>query len=276
MDPSLQPPGREPMFNLPGVVLVTAGLLAAIHVGRDVLSREDDFALLLELAFVPARWSLAFGGGGLDAIAADLARRGAEEGRALAGIAALVLGDREAKVWTAVTHALLHASWAHLLSNALWLVAFGTPVARRLGPFRFLLLGVAAVLAGAAAHFLSNPLEVVPMIGASGGVSGLVAAAAWFVFTPVPPWVGRAEAHERPRQTPRALLSNPRALAFLGIWLAIDISVGLLAGPLGIAGGAIAWQAHIGGLIAGLALFPLLDPDRQTVGAPDWDERDAR
>jgi membrane associated rhomboid family serine protease len=274
MDSRLQPPGREPMFNLPGVVIVTVGLLAAIHVGRDLLPREDDVALLLDLAFVPARWSVAFGGAGLDAVAADLARRGAEEGRALAGLAAAVLGDGDAKVWTAATHALLHASWAHLLSNALWLVAFGTPVARRLGPPRLQLHAVAAVLAGAAAHFLTYSLSVVPMIGASGGVSGLVAAAAWFVFTPVPPWVGRAEAHERPRQTLRALLANPRVLAFLGIWLTIDIAVGLLAGPLGIAGGAIAWQAHIGGLIAGLALFPLLDPRRRTVGVPDWEESD--
>ncbi|KAA2242195.1 rhomboid family intramembrane serine protease [Salinarimonas soli] len=266
-------PGREPMFNLPGVVILTAGLLAAIHVGRGLLSPETDFRLLLELAFVPARWSLAFGSGGLDAVATELATRGAEEARDLAGLASIVLADGEAKVWTAATYGLLHASWAHLLSNAVWLVAFGTPVARRLGPARFLGLTLAAVLAGAGAHFLADPYAVVPMIGASGGVSGLVAAAAWFVFTPVPPWIP-LEPHERPRQTLRAIAGNPRVLGFLGVWLAVDIAVGLLAGPLGIAGGAIAWQAHIGGLLAGLALFPLLDPLRDAVGVPDRDEAD--
>ncbi len=254
------------MFNLPGIVVAVAGLLALVHLGREFLSRETDFLLLLELAFVPARFTLANDPVGVEALAREIAASGREEARSLLALAGVVLADDEAKAWTAATHALLHASWMHLLSNVFWLLAFGTPVARRLGAARFLLLAQAAVGAGALAQYASDPLAIVPMIGASGGVSGLMAAAAWFVFTPVPPWAGAVEVEERPRQTLRGLLANGRALAFLGIWIALDVSIGLLAGPLGIAGGSIAWQAHIGGLVAGLVLFPLLDPRRHAVG----------
>jgi membrane associated rhomboid family serine protease len=263
MDLRFEPRAREPMVNLPGVVVALAALLVLAHAGRGLLTSETDFLWLLELAFVPARFALAYGNETIEAVARELSYR--EDGRRLGGLAAIVLGEGEAKPWTAATHALLHAGWAHLASNVVWLAAFGSPVARRLGAARFLALFLAAVLGGALAHYLSDPLAVVPMIGASGGVSGLVAAAAWFVFTPVPPWAGEVEAHDRPRQTLAGLLANPRALAFLGIWLAVDIAVGLLAGPLGIAGGSIAWQAHIGGLVVGLALFPLLD--RRPAGA---------
>jgi membrane associated rhomboid family serine protease len=267
MERRFAPPRREPMVNLPGVVTALAGALVAIHALRGLLAPETDLALLLELAFVPARSSVAFGEGGIEAVAAALARLDAAEVRPLSALAALALADGEAKVWTAATYALLHASWMHLLSNAIWLVAFGTPVARRLGAARFLALFGAAAVAGAAAQYAADPLGVVPILGASGGVAGLVAAAARFVFTPVPSWVGPVEPHRRPRQTLRALFANPRVLAFLGLWILLEIAFGLLAGPLGLVAGRIAWEAHIGGLLAGFALFPWLDPQREAVGA---------
>jgi membrane associated rhomboid family serine protease len=52
---------------------------------------------------------------------------------------------------------------------------------------------------------------------------------------------------------------------FLGSWFVINLVFGLVAGPLGVTDASIAWEAHVGGLLAGLVLFPLLDPER-----PPW------
>ena len=67
--------------------------------------------------------------------------------------------------------------WMHLLFNCLWLLVFGTPVARYMGSARFLLLGLLAGVAGGLASLFLHWGEEIFVIGASGAVSGLLAAA---------------------------------------------------------------------------------------------------
>ena len=126
------------------------------------------------------------------------------------------------------------------------------------------LLAAVASLCGALAHWLAHPLGVQPMIGASAIVSGLMGAAATFVFerphdlAPAP-----ARGIARVGQALRRVLANRTALFFLLSWFVMNLAFGVLATPLGIADAAIAWEAHIGGLLAGLLLFPLIDPGPQ-------------
>jgi membrane associated rhomboid family serine protease len=150
-----------------------------------------------------------------------------------------------------------------VLLNAVWLAAFGSPVARRVGAPRLLALAAAGAVGGALAHVLANPHAIGPMIGASAAVSGLMAAAARFVFAPptvhedidrfLPP-------HLKPRESLRGLLANRRAALFIGIWFVTNALFGIFAEPLGLVDSGIAWEAHMGGFVAGLLLFPLLDP----------------
>lgn len=114
---------------------------------------------------------------------------------------------------------------------------------------------VATALGGAGAQWLSDPVAVQPMIGASAIVSGFMAAAATFIFAGSDRRTGAAEPGW-------GFLTNRNVLVFLAVWFAVNIAFGLLATPLGLTEGSIAWQAHIGGLAVGLALFPMLDPAR--------------
>jgi membrane associated rhomboid family serine protease len=130
------------------------------------------------------------------------------------------------------------------------------------------LLSAASALGGALAHWAAHPLGVEPMIGASAVVSGLMAAAATFVFDrsgasygPSPKGRGLA----RIGSATRRILRNRTALMFLGSWFVINLVFGLIATPLGVTDASIGWEAHLGGLLAGLLVFPLLDPDR-----PPW------
>ena len=94
----------------------------------------------------------------------------------------------------------LHSGWSHCLINLIWLVAFGAPVARRLGARRFLALYLACIVVGGLVQIFSADEEawLVPIIGASAGVSGMMGAAARFAF-PETRWLDLATTAQRRR-----------------------------------------------------------------------------
>ena len=107
---------------------------------------------------------------------------------------------------------------------------------------------------------------MVPMIGASAAISGAMAAALRFVFqqgAPLGLWRadGNDDAYRMPASSLTATLRNPRFLIFLGAWIGVNALFGLASFSIGQeAGQEIAWQAHIGGFVAGLLLFNAFDP----------------
>jgi len=113
-------------------------------------------------------------------------------------------------------------------------------------------------------HYLLHSGEEAVVIGASGAVSGMMAATARFAFSPNGPLAGgQAPAAFRVRAEPLAsALRNRRAVAFILIWFAVNLIFGLAGGMAPGVSGSIAWEAHVGGFLAGLLCFPLLDPVR--------------
>ena len=143
---------REPIFNVPGIVLGLTAAFVIIHVVRLwVLTDEQDIDLLLLFAFIPVRY----------------------EG----SVAGVFPGGLGAQVWTFVTYAFLHANWPHVGLNILWLLPFGSALARRFGAVRFFVFMAVTAAAGALAHLVTHEHAIAPMIGASASVSGTMAAA---------------------------------------------------------------------------------------------------
>lgn len=262
------PRTREPILNLPSAVTLSLLVLIGIHVFRLLLSDETDFELIIGWAVIPARWSVAYGGVQPGEVVRLLQEGASEEMHAsLAALAQYILADGEGRPWTALTYAALHGSWAHLLMNSVWLAAFGTPIARRCGAARFFALFALSAIGGAVFYAFMNPMQVFPMIGASGAVSGLMAGASWFMFAPATwHWEGRlTQPHERPRQPLADMARNRSVLIFLGIWFVTNYVFAFVQ-PIDMAGSSIAWEAHMGGFLIGLLVFPWLDPLSQQSG----------
>lgn len=263
-DPDQAAPPRAPVFNAPAVVVALVGALLAIQGIREVVPVVTDLGLLRNFAFVPARFALEYAPDALAERLRDLAQEG-EDGAAMATAARFLLGDGDLKPWTFLTYALLHSGWSHVVVNSVWLLAFGSAVARRFGAARFLLFAAATAAAGALAHLLVHFADVAPMVGASAVASGAMGAAARFAFQPGGPLGERISfdaepaAYRLPAASWRDALANRRAALFLGVWFVMNLLFGLLAFPLGLSDGPIAWEAHIGGLLAGFLLLPLFD-----------------
>lgn len=232
-----QPP-REPILTLPGAVTAYIALLAVIHL-RTLLSPEFEYWTIEVFGFIPMRYDQTL----LDSP---------------------FPGGTGAKIWTFVTYSLLHANLSHILFNVLWLLPFGSALARRFGAVRFFVFMAVTAVAGAVAHLLTHAHEIAPMIGASASVSGAMAAAIRFAFVRgsfLSLRRGDADAAARvPAQPLTRALRDPRVLAFLGIWFGINIIFGVGSIAIGNEGASVAWQAHIGGFFAGLLLFSLFDP----------------
>ncbi len=243
------------------VVAIVAALVLA-HALRLALTPESDFRLVAELAFVPAQFTLPF-----DRESVWRATRLAiEQGDATAGEIALLLGDGP-RWWTPLTYSLLHGGLAHILINSVWLLAFGTAVCRRFGGVRFVLFYVFTAIAGALAFYLVHPLGLQPVVGASAAISGAMGAAVRFAFSPGAP-LGGGHApprdlyvYRRPAPPLRQVLTERRAMTFLALWFAGNFLFGAYV-PIGADGASVAWEAHIGGFLAGFLGFALFDrPD---------------
>ena len=163
------------------------------------------------------------------------------------GLACVV--DNEPINWfTPVLSIFLHGSWSHLLSNGLFFWVFGNNIEDVVGRGRFLLFFLICGAAAAAVHVLVDPASIIPTVGASGAVSGIMGAylvlyprvrirmffyfLIFFKIIPLPAWV------------------------VLLWWLGIQILLGLpQLAATGEATGGVAFWAHIGGFAAGVLLI---------------------
>jgi membrane associated rhomboid family serine protease len=253
---------RVPVFNMPGVVTASIGVILAIQAIREYLLPDlVDIRLVLDFALVPARWTIWFDPSRAADILQSAAGGDAELGPMREAFARYIVGEGSLEPWTLATYALLHGSWMHVIFNSVWLAAFGTPVARRCGAWRYGGIALVGTVAGGLLHIAIDPLSATPLVGASAGISALMAAAARFVFQPPVTAYGNSWQVPAPRpiETIPELLRNRTAVAFLAIWLATNLLFGLVSVPLATESTAIAWDAHLGGFIAGFLLFPFLD-----------------
>lgn len=235
----LRRPGGEVdtqrVFNLPGVVLATAVLTVFLFSLMFVVPEQAMRVIEYVGGFSPGR-----------------IMAGPEANGGWLGLLSPLIG-----------HMFVHASIAHLLFNMLWFVALGAPVARRMGAeyalqsfsafsaaglfltFYFL-CGAAGALTFMVFHLPDGPT----LVGASGGVSGLLGAVVRFAFNRTSLF--------GPELASISPLSSSSVLLWTGIVIIMNIAVGVFGA--GLTGGvSIAWEAHIGGFLFGLLAYPFFE-----------------
>ena len=159
----------------------------------------------------------------------------------------------------------LHASWLHLGGNLLFLGIYGDNVERRLGVVRYLATYLGTGIAATVFHWVGAPTSPLPVVGASGAISGVLGC--YFLWFPrnvvrllwlFPPFIGQV--FEAP------------ARVVLGLYLVADNLLPYLLGTGD--GGGVAHGAHIGGFVAGVGLAWLADRGGGRVDAPPLDGGD--
>lgn len=204
-NPAAEPLFNTPLLNLPPVTKFMLLAFLAAHILSDVIvSAQTQFWIFRSFGFVPGYYTgaLPFG---WEAFAGPL------------------------------TFTFLHGSWTHILLNGFMMMAFGTGVERWMGGKRLLAFFMLCNLCAALAQFVFDPFSTAPVIGASGGLSGLFAAVLLMM------------------QQQQGLGSGNRygIWPFIILWIVISVVFGLIGGP---GGSSVAWAAHIGGFLAGFVL----------------------
>lgn len=199
---------HEPILNVPPVTQTLCLLNVAIFLFIAFLPDLMNDEAITALAFIPARYT----------------------DPQLFGIDALT---------SPVTHMFIHAGWLHISFNVATLLAFGAGVEKNMGSPRMLLLYFVTGLCGAALHFALQPHSTIPMLGASGAISGLCGAVIIMMYG------------ESGKLNLRTLLP------ITALWIGVTV----LFGFFGMPGEAdpIAWDTHLGSFISGMLLYrPLL------------------
>lgn len=206
------PPTSEPLFNMPPYTKYLLGILIGIHfIMTFLLTNGQAQWVFINLGFIPGRFT----------------------GTALFEPLALV---------TPFTNMFLHGGWLHLGMNSIMLLAFGSGIERWMGGKKMVAFFIACGLIGVALHFILNLHAITPVIGASGGISGLFAAALVML-----------------NQTRGGMTGRFGLWPIIIIWVVISVVFGFIDTPqAGISAGEIAWGAHVGGFLGGFAVLKFM------------------
>ena len=159
---------------------------------------------------------------------------------------------------TLLTSMFLHGGWGHILGNMLYLWIFGDNLERVMGHLRYAFFYIVCGIAAGLAHILFNTASVVPSVGASGAISGVlggylllfprnrVRVMTWGGVTAVPAWLS------------------------LGLWIVIQFVNGFGSMARTDETGGVAYMAHIGGFLAGLVLVKLFAAGRTPSRPADY------
>ena len=154
---------------------------------------------------------------------------------------------------TIITSMFLHGGWLHLIGNMLYLWIFGDNIEDRLGRGRFIVFYLVCGAVAALGQGVADPRSEVPMIGASGAISGVLGA--YLVLYP------RAKVLVLLPLLIFVTTVRVPALVVLGIWFAAQLLSSLVAAPG--SGAGVAFAAHVGGFVAGVVLIRLFLRDRR-------------
>jgi membrane associated rhomboid family serine protease len=226
----LQETPREPFLNAPPVVLWLIAIMVGLHALRVLLPGTLPDDIIENYALLPSRYAAALATG-------------------------VPPGETFPLIFAFISYMFLHGDFTHVGLNSLWLLVFGPLVTRRLGSFQFLLFFVLCGIAAAVVHLTFYWGSTMAVIGASGGVSGLMGAGMRIVY-------GRLTG------APNGLapvLSRPIVM-FSAVWTVVNIVSGVLR--LGVTQDftLIAWVAHLGGYFTGLLTIGLF-------GSHAWERR---
>jgi membrane associated rhomboid family serine protease len=226
-----------------------------LHDDNPASSKPLVTLLLLAACVLVFLWQLSLGAAGRRAVLA------------LGLIPAVLLGRAElpaelsvvAPPLTMLTSMFMHGGWLHLIGNMLFLWVFADNVEDSMGPGRFVLFYVVCGVVAALAQALPDPTSQIPMVGASGAVSGVLGA--YLLLYP----------HARVLTLIPLGIWFPIVRIPAGILLTLWFVLQLLSNYLlqaGGKGGGVAFRAHIGGFVAGMLLIPLMKHRRVRLWAP--------
>jgi membrane associated rhomboid family serine protease len=190
--------------NIPPFTRIIIAIILLVHAGLLLVDPNTRYQLFYTFGFVPAYFS---------------------------GAAA---GFPEIAYIGVITHMFIHSGWMHIIFNVITALTFGILLEREFGWRRAAIFWFACGLAGALVYFLLNPALAAPMIGASGSISGLFAAAILSL-------------HDQKQRMGGVAGRGPWPL--LAFWIVFMVGTGMLSGN------SIAWQAHIGGFLCGAGLY---------------------
>jgi membrane associated rhomboid family serine protease len=143
---------------------------------------------------------------------------------------------------TLLTSMFMHGGWMHLIGNMLYLWIFGNNVEDVMGHARFVIFYLACGILAALSHAVTDPTSTIPMVGASGAISGVLGA--YILLFP--------RAHVLVFM-PGVGMMRVAAGVVLGLWFVMQLLSGGMS--IGGPGGGVAFFAHIGGFVAGMALI---------------------
>ena len=143
---------------------------------------------------------------------------------------------------TLLTSMFMHGGWMHLIGNMLYLWIFGNNVEDVMGHARFVVFYVTCGILAALCHALTDPTSTIPMVGASGAISGVLGA--YILLFP--------RAHVLVFM-PGIGMMRVAAGVVLGLWFVMQLLSGGMS--IGSSGGGVAFFAHIGGFVAGMVLI---------------------